>query len=275
MDENKSKILIASISALAMVIVGFLAYRGAIVPKQLEINSTQTAEMKLTSLAQISAQGTITFTPTVQVPSLTPLPLNNDSYLDEILFEDDFNDGKADGWSPWGGDWQVVKDEIGNYVYQGEGTDGWAFNSPLVQSDEWENYSVESKFRVVQMADRNENQGSDGSISIRGTYIKESQCYKRYELFIDIVGDRVNISRIGGSGSDCPYEEIAYWSYDLEFDHWHTIKLEALDSNISVFVDRYFLFTESDTSFTNGNIQLLAAANGIVQFDDVIVRKIE
>ena len=209
----------------------------------------------------------------------TPQPSFTNTYTltpnEEILFQDNFNDGTADGWKPWGGNWQVVLDEQGNYVYQGDGKDGWAFSSPLDQTVEWKNYSVESKIRVVQIADRNVNQGSDGSISIRGTYIEETQCYKRYELFFDTVGDRVNISRIGGSGPDCPYQEMEDWNYDLEFNHWHTIQIDAINSDISVFVDGFLLFTENDAAFTNGNIQLLAAENGIVQFDDVIVRKLD
>jgi len=52
-----------------------------------------------------------------------------------VLFEDNFDDGNADGWNGKGGDWTVVLDENGNYVYQGNAnSSGWAYaipNGPL------------------------------------------------------------------------------------------------------------------------------------------------
>lgn len=192
---------------------------------------------------------------------------NNQS--DSVLFEDDFNDGKADGWSPMGGDWKVVKDESGNYVYQAQGIEFWAYNSPTIPASDWQNYTVEARFRIIQIADRNSEQASDGSISIRGIYNEQSECYERYETYFDVVSDRVMLARIGGSSDGCPYKEIAYRNYDLELNQWYTVRIEALGSSISVDIDGFDLFDINDTTFTSGKLELLSAVNGIVQFDDV------
>ncbi|KPJ57189.1 hypothetical protein AMJ49_01075 [Parcubacteria bacterium DG_74_2] len=160
-------------------------------------------------------------------------------------FEDDFEDGNADGWER-GGDWRVVQYN-GNYVLQ-----GIDHNWSTVGSESWTDYTFESKVKLIK-----------GSLHINyrisqvGRYaigVSEGGLYLMKTIFPD---NHINLVNIG---------------FPLEKNTWNKIKIIGKGNNTKVYVNNVLKINYTDSEpLLNGRIGFESHPDSKVYVDDVQV----
>lgn len=170
-----------------------------------------------------------------------------------VLFQDDFNDGNANGWTPQSGydDWSVVS-EGGNYVYYSSSTNE-ARTSAGSQS--WTDYSVEARVKV-------ENFNGSNRAYVAGRY-KDGNNYYAASL---TGGNKLELrKKVGGSTSN-----LASKSYTVTPGVWYTVKLEMSGSTIRMYVNGNLELSATDSSLASGGIGLVAYKT-VTKYDNIIV----
>lgn len=168
----------------------------------------------------------------------------------ELLFQDDFNDGNADGW--------ITADPQNWYVENGEYVgDALTFTSTTSAGDiNWTNYSLD----VDMMGEA----GIDKVIWFR--YLNDAT---NYQVNIRSSFNDINICR--GGGSIC----TAY-PFPNTNNTWYHLKIIVEGAHILVYVNGTLLIDYVDTSgnvVTHGKIGFWGYYSK-VHFDNVVVRKI-
>ena len=186
-----------------------------------------------------------------------------------ILFQDNFDDGKSDRWNGNGGIWEVVQDENGNYVYQGNATDGWAYAMPKAALFTWRNYSIELRWKVVKISNQLDDNIADGQVTFRNQYGKPNGC-SFYGVFFDTVNKFVSLAR-QGFNPDCEWAVLVDKKYEFESGQWYDLRIETIGTTHKVYVNGNLFLQANDESVTQGAFEIDAAPGAIVQFDDVKV----
>lgn len=199
---------------------------------------------------------------------LTRIALSDIANSNEILFEDDFEDGKIQLAKFWEGGqyiWNVVDDGTGNKVYDANNLEG-KFDLPrvILGSTEWDNYEINLRFRILEQPHSN----SSFNLSFRS-----SDKLRDYQLNFNTVTNYVILAHYFDVGIG-KYERIAQESFNLETEKWHSVRIRAKDDNIQVFIDQILLFNIIDTNHPKGNIALAAAKEIHVQIDDIQIIKL-
>lgn len=171
-------------------------------------------------------------------------------------FSDDFDDGNADGWTTYGGNWSVSSGEYvaeaggdftaiaGTYfedlTYDADVTIGAAGNAGLV-------------FRVTKPA--------EGSYAFNGYYVG-----------LDAASDRVEIGK--AAGTDTSWAAMASAPVVLNPGTRHHLEVVAIGSALRVFVDDVITpkITIHDGTFTAGAVGVRAYCSN-ARFDNVSVTK--
>ena len=165
---------------------------------------------------------TPTPTPT---PTVTPAPPRPEPpfLIKEkgILFQDNFEDGVADGWGLKKG-WEVAWED-GNYVLRGQGADAVAF--PLASiAGSWSDYTVEAEVKVAGgqvMFNFRQTQGPPGSWG--NSYFFDIQPGGGMGLRKHIDHDFFDLTPPIAS--------------NLERDKWHKVKVVLKGNNSKVYLD--------------------------------------
>ena len=166
---------------------------------------------------------------------------------EDVIFQDDFNDGNADGWDVDSGTWAVSD---GAYVQSA--TSGGAMT--FAGSTDWRDYEVEVKVTPVQ---------TGGNIAVMisgradGTQNRYIGAYNGGKLMID--------RRIDGSS-----KVLAQKEYTMELGQTYTLKMTFSGENIALYVNGVKELEAVDATHSSGKIGL-ATYNTSASFDDVIV----
>ncbi|MEQ2442844.1 sialate O-acetylesterase [Pseudoflavonifractor sp. CLA-AP-H29] len=168
----------------------------------------------------------------------------------DILFQDDFNDGDADGWTVDSGTWTVTD---GAYVQSGAGG-AMAFAG----DDAWSNYELEVK---VTSTETSKNIAVMVSGRADGTQNRYVGAYNGGKLMID--------RRIDGGSVILAQKE-----YTMELGQTYTLKMTFSGDNIALYVNGVKELEAVDGTHSSGRIGL-ATYNTSASFDDVIVRAVD
>ena len=144
------------------------------------------------------------------------------------LFEDDFDDGRADGWDLEQG-WGIAEEE-GRAVLSGSGH-FWA----LPESDGWVDYELVTTLKLVA-----------GTVHINFRYFEEMPTetdlvQKRY--YLGLQENRMYVKKQIGTDFFDLYEGDA----PFHLGGWHTVKIAVEGTSIQVYVDEEMLVDISDT----------------------------
>jgi pectate lyase len=187
------------------------------------------------------------------------LPLKLPVISSSFLFEENFEDGKADGFTLENGNWKVVTEESGNKAYENS-RDEEFWSTARFGSHQWENYLVECRVKLIEF-DRTKDPGGIGMVQFRGDY-----------------GIVIN-PYWGGFGIDYlppgKWETILDSKYNFEPGTWYTIRVEAKGKNIKVFLDGNLRMETDDSRASSGFLRLKTGPNTIVRFDDIRITAIE
>ena len=187
---------------------------------------------------------TSTPAPTQQTPispSLTPTPK---PAIPVVLFADNFDDGKADGWSPITGSWEVVDGQylcVSNHDAR-----------VLIGSSNWTDYAVSADIKPIA-----------GEIDI-GILGRVTDSVNNYQIQIWQNKARIKIWK-----SD--WKDIASVPYIATNDSWYKLRAEFLGTSLKMYINNKLIASAEDSIFPNGAIGLRCASNSKAFFDNVIV----
>jgi hypothetical protein len=187
-----------------------------------------------------------------------------------ILFQDNFDDGNADKWDGKQGIWEVIRDENGNYVYQGNAnSSSWAYAIPRSASFTWQDYAIELKWRVVKISDQVDAEIADGQVTFRIRYDKSNGC-SYYGIFFDTVNDFTSLAR-QGLNADCQWKGLAEKQYSFQSDQWYILRIETIGSLHKAYINGNLFLETEDSGVMQGAFEIDAAPGAIVQYDDIKV----
>lgn len=168
-------------------------------------------------------------------------------FAETILFQDDFDSGKADSWQLQEG-WQVVSDN-GNYVLS---TSQHTFAS--VGSTLWTNYSLTVRVKLM-------TSNSHPHINYR------SQGCDRY--FISFHAGGVSLWKTYPCGT---HTQMAIANKAFDINQWYSVKIIGNAGNIKVYIDNLLQIDFTDNSpLFGGAIAFEGDDNSTAYFDDLTV----
>jgi hypothetical protein len=174
-----------------------------------------------------------------------------------VVFEDDFEDGNADGWTinippeaPSGSFWMVEPDD-GNYVLKESGQ-VWAEAGDYG----WTNYTVEVRAKLL---------GSVGG----GVHINFRMSGPGGRYILDFVG-ALSLHKEYPIGTFTDLEVVEVF---LSTNRWYNIKIVCVGNSIEVYVDDVLRlsYVDEEDPFLSGRIGLEGAPDAQIYFDDVKV----
>ncbi len=217
--------------------------------------------MTATTIVQAASTPTIIVVRPTQtaISTRTPIPTVTPILPGAILYDEDFEDGKADGLTSTGAYWKVVSDDDGNKVYEVDTTPDVSGSTIEFGSSSWTDYAIEYRVKMLNPeADiwvnfRNSNQGS---------YIQRlSLRYGTVDLYSNL--------------SENPWQPLAEPNYNVIQGVWYLVRIEAQGETLRVFVNGELKIERTDSKISAGNIAIGNLGNTHAQFDDIRVTTIE
>ncbi len=235
---------------LFAVISGIVGYGGAKIFK-----SSPSLSTLITSNTETPASTSILTTKTPISNNQIPETASQDS---SVLFDEDFEDEKAQKISYISGEWQIITDETGNKVYDIDNSKGSGYPKIEFGSKDWKDY--ETKFRVRFL----EGSNREAIVYFRGT---------NNGAYVTSVG--LAYTTINYTINNSPWKEMILREYDIEKNFWYWISIETKGSEIKISINDYVVINTDDTLFNSGSITLQAGQHTHMQLDDIQVTSIE
>jgi hypothetical protein len=173
-----------------------------------------------------------------------------------ILFEEDFEDGRAQGFNYMAGNWSVVTDEAGNKVLDGDNrltsneAPSFGFGSL-----EWTDYALTYDIKM-------RNPTADVWLGIRSS--NQGYYVQRLSLYYSHI-------------SVCVTSETSNWdllksrTYTFSRGVWYHVRLEVQGETIRVFIDEKLEIETTDAQIHAGEVTFAVMAPTRVQLDNIRV----
>ena len=188
-----------------------------------------------------------------QVPATT-------SSNSSILFNEDFEDGKAQKMTYIGDGWQIIADETGNKVYDIDNSKGSGFPEIDFGSESWKDYEINFRVRLVE-----------GSESWAIVYFRaKGTSQGGYVASIDLANTSLNYTANGS-----PWKVITNREHHLQKNTWYWVRIEAKGSEIKISIDDFVVINTDDTLYNSGRITMQAGQYTHMQVDDIQVTSLE
>lgn len=218
--------------------------------------ATNTPEPTLTNTPVIPTSTPVPLPP--DTPTLTPTTIETGS----VLFEENFEDGSANGFVTGEGTWQVIQDEPDNYVYEANSKDPSRWPFARFGSNEWKDYVIEYRVKLVYFAPS--DQSPMGFLKFRATG------QRNYVVALTPHWDGFSLSFDSGTG----WEDIAGIPYVSEQNVWYSVRAEVSGTHLKVFLNDELKIDIEDARLESGNLLLGTAPHTIVHFDDIRVTEL-
>ncbi|GAA0462548.1 hypothetical protein Ade02nite_29100 [Paractinoplanes deccanensis] len=168
----------------------------------------------------------------------------------ETLFNDNFDDGNANGWSRSGGSWSVVTD--GTPAFRQTSTSANA--RVLAGATTWADYTVSARVKPIAFGATNRTVGVAARVRSSSDY---------YALVIT-GGGAVQLQRVAGGTA------TVLATYAAGSGVWRTLALTVQGSGLTGSIDGVAVVRATDSAYGSGRIGLVASYAS-ASFDDVVV----
>jgi hypothetical protein len=198
-------------------------------------------------------------TPTL-APTSTPASTPTSTLT---LFEEDFEDDKAQGFKFQEGNWRIVVDSEGNRVLDLDNTSSCCLSEASFGSTTWADYAVEYRVKFLKVRQ------DDGTI-IDLFFRKSEGSFGGAYYIQSITGNWVVVFYVPSGGQDWNVlgsERVLSFSTDI----WYFVRVEVQGENIRVFLDDYPLIELQEPSIISGSVGLAIERSIHAQFDDIKV----
>ncbi|MCL4531097.1 MAG: hypothetical protein M1282_17030 [Chloroflexi bacterium] len=195
---------------------------------------------------------TPTLSPTkVPAPTSTQFvsqPAISEWTLGNLIYEETFENGAANGFHIRWGDFNIVQTSDGNHVWRTSDISSDA-DAQLVLPTQSSDYAVEAKIMQVS--------GEKGFAFINIRYVAGSPCNPDYELYMDTFGGWLNLIERSSTCEELRQTGLfANYHTSLTNGVWYTLKMEAKGPEIRAYLD--------------GNLVMRAIEPGVVLKSNVI-----
>ena len=171
-------------------------------------------------------------------------------------FQEDFNDGNADGWTSYGGTWSV---DSGEYL-QGDGSaygpksvaDGTGFADFIFEAD-------------VKVLSGSHSSGNAGVIFRVTEPSTGADAYKGYYAGLRPGNDRIEVGRVNNG-----WTLLAEPSVSLDYDTVYRLKIDAQGGTFKIFLDGSLVTTVNDSAYTSGALGV-RSHRAAARFDNIEV----
>jgi len=259
-------------SAVVIALIGYSLFK--LFPRTSTDATTSPDNGMQTQTVMPSSQTVTVSPPTRQTPkpTSTPLPTATPIFTEgEILFEDNFEDGIANGWQfVEGQQWEVTKIEDGNNVLKvttpQERKPAWA----ITGDSTWLNYSLQMMLNIAS-PDKKGAYGLDLNVRIFNPAGLPRYNYQvNFDGYTEWKSGRGGIHKFSkGVWSD----DLSGFSLPIEPNHWHEFKIVVFNDLVAVYLDSVLMGKYVDPEPLSGGQIVLAPGEGhpgqVTYFDDV------
>jgi len=165
-----------------------------------------------------------------------------------LLFQDDFEDGRTDGWALAPG-WDVGSED-GNYFLNGS---GHSFARP--DASGWNDYTIEARFKLIKGVFHFNFRENTGKGYIRYFLgLSPGQLYLKKQITSD-------------------FFDLSHANVPLELDSWYTVRAVLEGNGIKIYLDDTLVlnYTDSDIPILSGISSFEMLENSVAHFDDILV----
>lgn len=167
-----------------------------------------------------------------------------------LPFEDNLNDGDANGWEPQIPKWSVVENQ-----YFGASTAGRAGSLTVIGEKNWTDYTISADIRPIsEMV----------NVGIIGRF-QDAENFYMAQLRQGVAGIHMRITGRWIALDSVPHA--------MNKDTWYKVKLEMRDTRIRMYVDGALVASAKDATFSRGKIGLRSAEGAEAYFDNVTVKR--
>jgi serine/threonine protein kinase len=181
-----------------------------------------------------------------------------------ILFQENFEDhNKVLGFEYIENNyWKRVTDETGNQVYEIDNRTGTGYPQIRFGSPTWKSYTIEYRVRILDFASALSTMPPDVFCTFRsqqrGWYIQTLHLPEAVFLLYHVP-------------SPLSDEVLGTSPMSVVKGIWYSVRIQAQDSQLRVFVDNYLVIETTDSRVSQGDITLGVAPGIQAQFDDIKV----
>ncbi len=216
---------------------------------------TPTATTTFTPTQTLTLTSTATSTTT---PTPTPTATATAIPTTAILYQTDFENGRAKGWVAeecrGGSNWQVITEDNGNRAYRGGGAPDCAPFTHIGLSS-WKDYAVDLRFKRIK--------GDTLAITFRTQNFDNHCALGMYGPF----GSDVGLRR----------KKAGNWTvfnqqpFPLRANDWNAVHIEVKGDLIRASINGRSLPDAHDNAFANGYLGLIVDPDTVMLFDDIRV----
>lgn len=174
----------------------------------------------------------------------------------QLLLQEDFEDGQAQGWEFFDGPaspWPIITED-GNHILSGEGH-GWA---RFTGGAAWENYSFKLRVKLIK-----------GTVHLNYR-LSQVNGFSRY--FIGFHTGGLYLSKQVGDHFTDLTEVGAFYEPNV----WHEVEIKGYEGHLQVYVDGTMALEYVDNQpLARGTIALEILEDSHVFFDDLLVTALE
>ncbi|HYH04066.1 MAG TPA: right-handed parallel beta-helix repeat-containing protein, partial [Bacillota bacterium] len=178
--------------------------------------------------------------------------LCNGIVLGSNLFNDDFEDGNATGWSKSGGSWTIATDDTKVFMQSSTSANAYAYSG----SSSWKDYTVQARVKALSF------NGTNRSFGITAYYQSTSNYY--YLTLSN--SNQLQLGKKAGSGSAV----LASKAFTVQTGKWYTLKLTVNGNQLQAFVDGVLQLSATDTALKYGKAGFMVVYTS-AEFDDISI----
>jgi hypothetical protein len=179
------------------------------------------------------------------------------------LFQDDFEDGNATGWTPSGGSWTIGTD-LSRYLHQGSLTG--QFRSVVSSAGPWANSSVQANVKVFGFG------STSGWVGLLARYTDANNYY-----FVRLHSNNTLQIRKKVAGVDSLLAGKAFTikagATTPDVGPVYLVKLEVNGSALKCYLDGRLELSVTDSSHSSGKVGVVTK-DADALFDEVLVKKV-
>lgn len=180
----------------------------------------------------------------------------------QLIFNQDFETNKSDGFYPNTGDWVVVADETGNIVFRG---DSWPSSnySNVSFGPYFADGTIEYSFRIVKINPENDASGYVSCLFrqlavwnpqyVFGYFSKDSYLSFNFENYQKDI-----------------WKDVSGTHFETG-DGWHSVQLVIIGDHFDAYIDGRGILSGSDSTKQSGKLGFEIGPDTIVEFDNIKV----
>ncbi|CAK4853276.1 unnamed protein product [Aphanomyces euteiches] len=176
--------------------------------------------------------------------------------VNTVLFQDDFNDGNANGWTSTSGTWSVISS-----AYSGTANSGLSYS--VAGDPAWTDYTLEAKVNVTN------NVGGNKDAGLVFRYTDVNDYYVLYLKNNDNTGRKMEIVKVVGGVKT----SLTFANPSIAPDTFYTYKIVLNGTSIQAYKDGTLVLSTTDSSFSSGKIGARVFANTNARYDDILVTR--